>query len=111
MRFLINVRLPRPPSRYNRPWRPLDWRNSIEVNTRLASIKLIEWTQLAVDVSREAIERNSRNNFQARMGLNVLTLDEIQWKKYHASSFFIIAKKVSYQARMGLNVLTLDEVQ
>jgi hypothetical protein len=45
------------------------------------------------------------------MGLNVLTLDEIQWKKYHASSFFIIAKKVSYQARMGLNVLTLDEVQ
>jgi hypothetical protein len=29
-----------PPSRYNRPWRPLDWRNSIEVSTRLASIKL-----------------------------------------------------------------------
>jgi len=31
-----------PPSRYNRPWRPLDWRNSIEVSARLASIKLIE---------------------------------------------------------------------
>ena len=25
-----------PPSRYNRPWRPLDWRNSIEVSIRLA---------------------------------------------------------------------------
>ena len=28
-----------PPSRYNRPWRPLDWRNSIEVSSRLAHNK------------------------------------------------------------------------
>jgi len=77
-----------PPSRYNRPWRPLDWRNSIEVSTRLASIKLIEWTQLAVAVRLGGRDKLS---YQLNTKLNLIIA---LFKNYFV--FLLYSKTILY---------------